>query len=64
MKNFDITVKLKNKKVGVLYGGFSSERKISILSGKAVLRALQKLKINACGIDVNRNIAEIIKKKE
>ncbi|GHT45806.1 D-alanine--D-alanine ligase [Endomicrobiia bacterium] len=63
MKNFDITAKLKNKKIGVLYGGFSSERKISILSGKAVLRALQKLKINACGIDVNRSIAEIIKKE-
>jgi D-alanine-D-alanine ligase len=61
MKNFDITAKLKNKKIGVLYGGFSSEREISILSGKAVLRAFKKLKVNVCGIDVNRDVASKIK---
>lgn len=57
-----IPEKLKNKKVGVLYGGLSSERNISIKSGKAVLKALKKLKINACGIDVNGNVTEKIKK--
>jgi D-alanine-D-alanine ligase len=64
MKIFDIIAKLKNKKIGVLYGGFSSEREISILSGKAVLRALEKLKINVCGIDVDRSIAGKIKKEK
>ncbi|MDR0724166.1 MAG: D-alanine--D-alanine ligase [Endomicrobium sp.] len=54
---------LKNKKIGVLYGGMSSEREISILSGKAVLNALKKMKLNVCGIDVNRNVEEKIKKE-
>jgi D-alanine-D-alanine ligase len=64
MKIFDITAKLKNKKIGVLYGGFSSEREISILSGKAILRAFKKLKINVCAIDVNRGVAGKIKKEK
>ncbi len=64
MTDSSILAKLSNKKIGVLYGGFSREREISIKSGKAVLNAFKKLKLNACGIDVNRNIAEEIKKKK
>jgi D-alanine-D-alanine ligase len=64
MNNTDILIRLKNKKIGVLYGGFSSERKISILSGKSVLKALKKLKVSVCGIDVDKNIAEKIKKEK
>ncbi|MDR3256143.1 MAG: D-alanine--D-alanine ligase [Endomicrobium sp.] len=60
----EILEKLNNKKIGVLYGGLSSERTISIKSGKAVLNVLKKLKLNVCGIDVNRNIAEEIKKEK
>jgi len=47
-------------RVGVLYGGRSSERDISLLSGTAVLRALQH-----CGVDVaafdpgSRSIAQL-----
>ena len=59
-----IPVKLKNKKIGVLYGGTSSERSVSLKSGKAVLAALKKLKLNACGIDVTNNVAETIKKSK
>jgi D-alanine-D-alanine ligase len=64
MTDSDILAKLSNKKIGVLYGGLSSEREISIKSGKAVLNAFKKLKLNVCGIDVNRNIAEEIKKEK
>ncbi|MCL2485548.1 MAG: D-alanine--D-alanine ligase [Endomicrobia bacterium] len=56
--------KLKNKKIGVLYGGLSSEREISLKSGKAVLNALKKLKFNAIGIDADKNVAEKIKKEK
>ncbi|MDR3253399.1 MAG: D-alanine--D-alanine ligase [Endomicrobium sp.] len=64
MTNSDILAKINNKKIGVLYGGFSSEREISIKSGKAVLNVLKKLQLNVCGIDVDRNVADkIIKEK-
>ncbi len=56
------TEKLKSKKIGVLYGGISSEREISLKSGKAVLKALKKMKFKAVGIDVKRDAAEKIKK--
>jgi D-alanine-D-alanine ligase len=62
MNTSDILARLKNKKIGVLYGGFSSEREISIKSGKAVLSALQRLKLKAVGIDATRDVAEKIKK--
>ncbi|MDR3306470.1 MAG: D-alanine--D-alanine ligase [Endomicrobium sp.] len=62
MNSGDILTKLKNKKIGVLYGGLSSEREISVKSGKAVLSVLKKLKVRAVGIDVNRDVAEKIRK--
>jgi D-alanine-D-alanine ligase len=62
MNTGDILARLKNKKIGVLYGGLSSEREISIKSGKAVLSALKKLKLKAVGIDATRDVAEKIKK--
>lgn len=43
---------MKNKKVGVLMGGPSSEREISIKSGKAVCRALEAKKINYVAIEL------------
>jgi D-alanine-D-alanine ligase len=55
---------LKNKKIAVLYGGLSAEREISILTGKAVLRALKKLGFNAVGIDVDRDVASNLKKNK
>lgn len=58
------TEKLKNKKIGVLYGGLSSEREVSLASGKAVIDALRRLKFKVSAIDVNRNAAEKIKKEK
>ena len=37
---------IKNKKVALLYGGYSSEREISIKSGEAVENSLKKLSLN------------------
>jgi D-alanine-D-alanine ligase len=64
MINNDAVIKqLKNKKIGVLYGGTSSEREISILSGKAVLKVLKKMNLDICGIDVDKNVIEKIKRE-
>jgi D-alanine-D-alanine ligase len=41
----------KSLKIGVLYGGTSSERKISIRSGRAVNKALKKIGFTTCWID-------------
>ena len=55
---------LKNKKIGVLCGGTSSEREISLMSGKAVYEAIKKLGFNVVLIDVDRNVAvKLIKEK-
>lgn len=45
--------RLTDKRIAVLMGGVSSEREISLRSGKAVFKALQELGYNAVGIDIN-----------
>ncbi|MDH3342134.1 MAG: D-alanine--D-alanine ligase [Gammaproteobacteria bacterium] len=47
-------------KVAVLMGGWSAEREISLLSGNAVLAALQSQGVDAHGIDVDHNIAKVL----
>ncbi len=53
----------KKKKVGVLMGGLSREREISLRTGKAIHKALLEKGYNACAIDVGRDIAEKLIKK-
>jgi D-alanine-D-alanine ligase len=48
-------------KVGVLMGGSSSEREISLRSGNAVLKALQGAGVHAVGIDLNGDWAAQIR---
>ncbi len=48
-------------RVAVLMGGWSSEREISLRSGMAVLEALQRRGIDAHGIDVDRNIDQVLR---
>ena len=50
----------KSKKIGVLMGGLSTEREISIKSGSAVLEVLIERGWNAVAIDVDENIAKKI----
>ncbi len=47
--------RLQNKLIAVLYGGWSSEREISLASGTCVIRALRRLGFKAKAIDVDRN---------
>jgi len=48
---------LKSKKIGVLYGGLSAERDISLKSGAAVCENLLSMGYDAQTIDVDRNLA-------
>lgn len=47
---------MKNKRVGVLMGGLSAERPISMKSGKAVLTALKARGYDAVAVDVGRDL--------
>ena len=47
--------RLQDKLIGVLYGGWSSEREISLASGACVTRALRRLGFKVKAIDVDRN---------
>ncbi|WP_068652564.1 D-alanine--D-alanine ligase [Wolbachia endosymbiont of Trichogramma pretiosum] len=48
--------------IAILSGGFSCEREISLMSGKAVKKALDSLSYKAIEIDVDINIAQKLKK--
>jgi len=51
---------LKSKKIGVLMGGTSAEREISLKTGEAVLTSLKRQGYSAVGIDVDALVAEAI----
>lgn len=51
-------------KVGVLFGGRSAEREVSLMSGKGVLKALQDQGVDAHGFDpAQRSLAELAAEK-
>lgn len=55
-------VEMRNTgKIGVLMGGLSAEREVSLKSGAAVHKALQSQRYNAVAIDVGRDLAEVLK---
>jgi D-alanine-D-alanine ligase len=51
---------LKIKKIGVLLGGLSAERQVSLNSGAAVHKALLARGYDAVAIDVDRDIAQVL----
>jgi len=51
-------------KIGVLLGGRSAEREVSLRTGEAIYNALLALGYNAVKIDVDQNIAENLKNKQ
>jgi D-alanine-D-alanine ligase len=62
MSNKDIAKEFG--KVGVLFGGRSAEREVSLMSGKGVLAALQSQGVDAHGFDpAERSIAELAAEK-
>ncbi|MGQ9631682.1 MAG: D-alanine--D-alanine ligase [bacterium] len=46
---------LKGKLIGVIMGGWSAEREISLKTGRAVEQALRRAGVDAIGIDVTRD---------
>jgi len=48
-------VSIKDKKITVLYGGTSSEREISLISGKAVIEALHELGADVQPMDFSKD---------
>lgn len=57
MKELDVK---KIGRVGVLYGGVSAEREVSLESGRAVIDACTRLGVNVVDIDVKENVIETI----
>lgn len=51
---------MKNKKIGVLMGGLSAEREVSLKSGAAVHKALLARGYNAVAIDVGRDLSRLL----
>jgi len=49
-----------NKKIGVLMGGVSAERNISLNTGQSVLSALQQKGYRAVAVDVDRDVARTL----
>ena len=54
---------MKSRKIGVLYGGLSAEREVSLMSGTAVHQALVAQGYNAVAIDVGRDLAAVLKRE-
>lgn len=55
---------LRKKKIGVLMGGSSAERAVSLKSGTAVYNALRKLKLNVVAIDAGEELCRILKRQK
>lgn len=55
--------KLKTKKIGVLLGGKSSERGVSLKSGNAVLQSLKRMGYRAIAVDASENLVDALKKE-
>jgi D-alanine-D-alanine ligase len=55
---------ITKKRIGVLMGGLSSERDVSVRSGLAIYQSLQERGYNAVPVDVNRDIVGVLKKEK
>jgi D-alanine-D-alanine ligase len=55
---------LMEKRIGVLMGGRSAEREVSLKSGTAVYNTLLDLRYNVVAIDVGEDLCSVLKKKK
>ena len=55
---------LLEKKIGVLMGGRSAEREVSLKSGTAVYNSLRSLKFNVAAIDAGEDLCAVLKKQK
>lgn len=53
-----------DKKIGVLMGGWSAEREVSLKSGAAVFDALRRLSYHAAAIDAGRDVCDALRKEK
>lgn len=51
---------LRTKKIGVLMGGRSSEREVSLRSGRAIYSALKSLKYNVMAMDMRDDLCTVL----
>lgn len=49
---------MKRKRIGVLMGGLSAEREVSLQSGKAILEALLARGYDACSVEADEQLAQ------
>ncbi len=56
----DIKSEFKKKKIGVLMGGMSSERNISLMTGEAIFSALNRLGYQTVKIDVDEKVCQTL----
>jgi D-alanine-D-alanine ligase len=54
---------LKAKKIGVLMGGESSERDVSLRSGTAIYNALKSLNYNVVSIDAGKDLCSVLSRE-
>src|SRR6187549_3442729 len=52
---------MRNRKIGVLLGGLSAERELSLRSGEAILGALHDRGYDACPIFVDRDVDLVLR---
>ena len=57
MKSFDFT---KYGRIGVLYGGVSAERAVSLESGRAVMTACRNLGIDVIDVEINHDVINTV----
>jgi D-alanine-D-alanine ligase len=62
-KRPDVELTMKNRKIGVLMGGLSSEREVSLATGEAVLAALQSRGHEAVPVYVDRDVDMVLRQQ-
>jgi D-alanine-D-alanine ligase len=55
---------LKKKRIGVLLGGMSAEREVSLMSGRAILKALVDLGYDAIPVEADENLAQRLREEK
>ncbi len=53
----------KGLKVGVLMGGLSEEREVSLKTGSAIVAALSEAGVDVVGMDVKRDLVEVLQRE-
>lgn len=56
-------IEMKNRKIGVLFGGLSAEREVSLRSGNAILAVLEQRGYDACPVFVDRDLDLVLRQR-